>query len=125
MRRVLKLATAGAAATLLLAACGEAPTEDESNAGGGDNAESSEGGGDSEAASDFKACMVSDAGGFDDQSFNQSGKEGLDAAAEALDVEAVEVESQADTDYATNVAGLVDQGCSITIGPLLRSSPVK
>ncbi|WP_281965880.1 BMP family lipoprotein [Serinicoccus marinus] len=116
MRRVLKLATAGAAATLLLAACGEAPTEDESNAGGGDNAESSEGGGDSEAASDFKACMVSDAGGFDDQSFNQSGKEGLDAAAEALSIETVEVESQADTDYATNVAGLVDQGCSITIG---------
>ncbi|WP_022924979.1 BMP family lipoprotein [Serinicoccus marinus] len=116
MRRVLKLATAGAAATLLLAACGEAPTEDESNAGGGDTAESSEGGGDSEAASDFKACMVSDAGGFDDQSFNQSGKEGLDAAAEALSIETVEVESQADTDYATNVAGLVDQGCSITIG---------
>ncbi|ANS80488.1 Nucleoside ABC transporter, periplasmic nucleoside-binding protein [Serinicoccus hydrothermalis] len=114
MRRVLKLATAGAAATLVLAACGEAPTEDESNAGG-DSADSSEGG-DSAAASDFKACMVSDAGGFDDQSFNQSGKEGLDAAAEALDVEAVEVESQADTDYATNVAGLVDQGCSITIG---------
>ncbi|PZU44077.1 MAG: BMP family ABC transporter substrate-binding protein, partial [Arsenicicoccus sp.] len=116
MRRVLKIATAGAAATLVLAACGEAPTEEETTAGG-ENAESSE---DGEAAggdaADFKACMVSDAGGFDDQSFNQSGKEGLDAAAEALGVEPVEVESQADTDYATNVSNLVSQGCSITIG---------
>ena len=116
MRRVLKLAAAGAAATLVLAACGEAPEEDDTSAGG-DSAESSEGG---EAAGgdagDFKACMVSDSGGFDDQSFNQSGKEGLDAAAEELGVEPVEVESQADTDYATNVSNLVSQGCNITIG---------
>ncbi|KUG59325.1 hypothetical protein AVL62_06505 [Serinicoccus chungangensis] len=117
MRRVLKLATAGAAATLVLAACGEAPSEEETTAGGGENAESSE---DGEAAGgdagDFKACMVSDSGGFDDQSFNQSGKEGLDAAAEELGIEPVEVESQADTDYATNVSNLVSQGCNITIG---------
>ncbi|GAA4882794.1 BMP family lipoprotein [Serinicoccus chungangensis] len=116
MRRVLKLAAAGAAATLVLAACGEAPEEDDTSAGG-DSAESSEGG---EAAGgdagDFKACMVSDSGGFDDQSFNQSGKEGLDAAAEELGIEPVEVESQADTDYATNVSNLVSQGCNITIG---------
>lgn len=122
MRRVLKIAAAGAAATLVLAACGEAPT-DESDAGSGsneqaessDDAMSSEDSGDT-AAGDFKACMVSDSGGFDDQSFNQSGKEGLDTAADELGIEAVEVESQADTDYATNVAGLVQQGCNITIG---------
>ena len=117
MRRVLKLAAAGAAATLVLAACGEAPEDNDTNAGGGESAESTEegdaAGGDAE---DFKACMVSDSGGFDDQSFNQSGKEGLDAAAEELGVEPVEVESQADTDYATNVSNLVSQGCNITIG---------
>ena len=124
MRRVLKFATAGAAATLVLAACGEAPTENESDAGSDAGSEESEAAGDgadsSEAAGgdagDFSACMVSDAGGFDDQSFNQSGKEGLDAAAEALGIETTEVESQADTDYATNVSNLVSQGCSITIG---------
>ncbi|WP_151526172.1 BMP family lipoprotein [Serinicoccus kebangsaanensis] len=116
MRRVLKLATAGAAATLVLAACGEAPTEEDTNAAGGENAESSEAAGGGEEAGDFKACMVSDSGGFDDQSFNQSGKEGLDSSVEALGIEGVEVESQADTDYATNVSNLVSQGCSITIG---------
>lgn len=130
MRRVLKLATAGAAATLVLAACGEAPSDNEDTAteagadagaddgaeetaGGDDGAEETEASGD---AGDFQACMVSDAGGFDDQSFNQSGKEGMDAAEEALGIQTTEVESQADTDYATNVGNLVSQGCSITIG---------
>ncbi|MFK5584464.1 MULTISPECIES: BMP family lipoprotein [unclassified Serinicoccus] len=124
MRRVLKLATAGAAATLVLAACGEAPSDSDdtgTEADAGSGAEDGEdtaaetGSGD-DAAADFQACMVSDSGGFDDQSFNQSGKEGLDAAAEALGIETTEVESQADTDYSTNVGNLVSQGCSITIG---------
>src|SRR5690554_3780437 len=60
--------------------------------------------------------MVSDSGGFDDQSFNQSGKEGLDAIAEELGIETTEVESQSDADYATNVGNLVTQGCDLTIG---------
>jgi basic membrane protein A len=125
----LKLAALGAAATLALSACGEAP--EDTNAGGTSAAETTDAGmetddgsmtsdgGESSApadAADFKACMVSDAGGFDDQSFNQSGKEGMDAAAEALGIETVEVESQADTDYANNVNGLVAQDCNLVIG---------
>ncbi len=126
MRRVLKLAALGAAATLSLAACGQAPdsaestTTSETSADAGDTSTAEDTAADTEAAggdnADFKACMVSDSGGFDDQSFNQSGKEGLDAAAESLGIEAVEVESQADTDYTTNVNNLVQQGCNITIG---------
>lgn len=129
MRRVLKLAAVGAAASLALAACGEAPDDNEGEtpsttqgAGedtGGETGDSTgEGtaapGG--EVAEDFQACMVSDSGGFNDQSFNQSGKEGLDAAAEELGFEPVEVESQSDADYATNVGNLVTQGCDLTIG---------
>ena len=116
MRRVHKLAAAGAAATLVLAGCGQAP---DSNTGSTGSAGSTADAGSTatgEAAADFKACMVSDSGGFDDQSFNQSGKEGLDAAKDELGIETVEVESQADTDYATNVNNLVSQGCNLTIG---------
>lgn len=129
MRRVLKLATAGAAATLLLAACGEAPESDSEDTAAapapdaaGDTADDAAGDTADDtaaapgAAGDFTACMVSDSGGFDDQSFNQSGKEGLDAAAEELGIETVEVESQADTDYTNNVNNLVSQGCNLTIG---------
>src|SRR5690606_38485231 len=62
--RALALAGAGA---LTLAACGSAPEE---TSGGGSDA----GGG---AASDYKACMVSDSGGWDDKSFNESSYNGL------------------------------------------------
>lgn len=136
MRRVLKLAAAGAAATLVLSACGEAPTDDaaspaatDAGAGAGDDAadgtadDATDGAAGTGAAAggavdpaDFQACMVSDSGGFDDQSFNQSGKEGMDAAEEALGIQVTEVESQADTDYTNNVNNLVSQGCNITIG---------
>ena len=57
---VLALGLVGA---LGLAACGSAPSDSGGSGSGG-------------AANDFKACMVSDEGGFDDQSFNQSGKIG-------------------------------------------------
>jgi basic membrane protein A len=68
--------------------------------------------------------MVSDTGGFDDKSFNQIGKEGLDDAAKALGVKANAVESQAETDYASNLSNLVDQGCNIivTVGFLLADA---
>ncbi|HSP61226.1 MAG TPA: BMP family ABC transporter substrate-binding protein [Ornithinimicrobium sp.] len=122
MRRVLKFAALGAAASLALAACGEAPEDDDTGTTNNDSGAATEdaaatddgaaAGGDE----DFQACMVSDSGGFDDQSFNQSGKEGLDAAAESLGIDTTEVESQSDADYATNVGNLVSQGCNLTIG---------
>jgi basic membrane protein A len=130
----MKFAALGAAATLALSACGEAPEDNNAgettsaetadagatddtgstdDAGTTDDGESTGAAGD---AADFKACMVSDAGGFDDQSFNQSGKEGMDAAKEELGIQTVEVESQADTDYSNNVNGLVAQDCNLVIG---------
>jgi basic membrane protein A and related proteins len=125
VRRVLKLAAVTAAATLTLAACGDAPEDDTADAGNGadsGSATSDDAGaatGDGAAAgdgADFQACMVSDSGGFDDQSFNQSGREGMEAAEEALGIQTTLVESQSDADYATNVNTLVSQGCNITIG---------
>ena len=76
---------------------------------------------DGPTAPDFLPCMVSDTGGFDDNSFNEIGKQGLDDAAAALGVKANAVESQAETDYASNLNNLVDQGCNIivTVGFLL------
>jgi basic membrane protein A and related proteins len=124
VRRVLQLAAAGAAATLVLAACGEAPADDDAapadTATGdtaGDTGEETAGeAAPPEDASDFLACMVSDSGGFDDQSFNQSGFEGLEAAESDLGIQIQEVESQSDADYTTNVGNLVSQGCNLTIG---------
>ena len=90
--------------SLGLAACGSAPTSSASSSGG------------SGTTSDFKACMVSDEGGFDDQSFNQSGKEGLDRAGADFGIKTVAVESKSAADYPTNVDSLIQQKCNLIIG---------
>jgi basic membrane protein A len=103
------LATLGVVA--LLAGCAQAPEE-------------SNGGSAAPADSDFLPCMVSDSGGFNDASFNQLGKEGLDEAAKALDVKPNAVQSDAETDFGPNLTNLVNQGCSIivTVGFLLADA---
>ncbi|MCU1424916.1 MAG: family transporter substrate-binding protein [Microbacteriaceae bacterium] len=94
---------------LMLTGCAAAPEEDNTTAA---------------ADSDFLPCMVSDAGGFDDKSFNQLGFEGLNKAADELGVEPKTVESSAETDYAPNLTNLVDQGCSliVTVGFALANA---
>lgn len=104
-----KAAISGFAALLAsatLAACG---SDDES-----DNTDS----GDAGSKLDYLPCMVSDAGGFDDHSFNELGLNGLKKAADELGVEYKTLESNSDADYAPNIQTLVDAGCNtiVTVG---------
>jgi basic membrane protein A len=115
------IAVAGAAAVALtLAACGT-PT-DEATTGGSSETSATQDGSETSAAPSgdvvdgFKACMVSDQGGYDDQSFNQSGKEGMDRAADELGVETNEIESSSDADYGPNIDSLIADGCTYIIG---------
>jgi basic membrane protein A len=100
-------------ATMLLAGCASAPEETDDGADG--------------EAVDFQPCMVSDAGGFDDKSFNQLGFEGITKASDELGVEAITVESGSETDYAPNLTSLVDQGCDliVTVGFALSAATVE
>jgi basic membrane protein A len=70
--------------------------------------------------------MVSDAGGFDDKSFNQLGLEGLQQASKTLGIKYKQAESNADTDYAPNINSLVDAGCNliVTVGFNLSAATV-
>jgi basic membrane protein A and related proteins len=86
----------------LLAACAPAPSTGGSSDTGA-------------AASKFLPCMVSDSGGFNDKSFNQLGLEGLTAAADKLKVKPVDVQSNAESDFAPNLTNLVDQGCNLIV----------
>lgn len=88
---------------LLLASCGAAPEESSSASG---------------EKSDHTACIVSDEGGFDDKSFNQNSYEGLKAAEADYGVEIKEAESHSTDQYASNLSGMVQQGCNtiITVG---------
>ena len=76
------------------------------------------------AASDFLPCIVSDAGGFDDKSFNQLSYEGVQQAADELGVEFKGVESNSENDYAPNLESLVAEGCDaiVTVGFALAAA---
>src|SRR3712207_3919607 len=77
------LATVSASA-LLLTACGAAP-----DAGNTSSA----------WATDYTGCIVSDSGGFDDQSFNQSSYEGLKKSEADLGIKVNQVESKTNNDF--------------------------
>lgn len=72
-------------------------------------------------ASAFTACQVTDTGGIDDNSFNQTAWQGVLDAQASLGVEGRFLESQAETDYVANINSLVNGGCDIiiTVGFLL------
>ena len=78
-------------------------------------------------ASDFLPCIVSDAGGFDDKSFNQLGYEGVTQAADELGVELKAVESNSENDFAPNLESLVAEGCDaiVTVGFALSAATVE
>ena len=67
-------------------------------------------------ASDYKACLVSDTGGFTDKSFNEAAKNGVDQAVAEFGIQQKEIESKSDADYAPNIKSLLAENCSLIIG---------
>lgn len=102
---------------LSLAGCAKPPSET-GNPGSAGQSGSGSGG--------YKACMVSDSGGFDDKSFNQTSHKGLEDAAKKLGIETGEIESTGTADFAKNVQEMVDTKCNmiITVGFLLSDATV-
>ncbi|MRG60512.1 BMP family ABC transporter substrate-binding protein [Agromyces sp. CFH 90414] len=96
-RRFLVIGAA-VAASLSLAACQPAPEA-------GDE------------ASDAEICarMVTNSGGLEDRSFNQSSWEGLQLAEDEYGIEAEALVSTGETDLAPNVQQAVDSGCELVV----------
>jgi basic membrane protein A len=111
VKKAVRLTALAGAAALALSACGAAPEE---TTGG-------------EATSDFKPCIVSDAGGFDDKSFNQLGFEGATAAADELGTELTDVQSASASDYKGNIESLVAEACNaiVTVGFALSAATIE
>jgi basic membrane protein A len=99
VRRSLTFGVALVAASLALAGCGQAP----------------EGGGDDGAQAEGCVRMVTNSGGLEDRSFNQSSWEGLLQAEEEYGVEAEAIVSTGETDLAPNVQQAVDSGCELVV----------
>ena len=116
MKKILGVAALSGAVALVLAACGSAPSSETTGTTGTTPGATS--------ASDFKACMVSDSGGFNDKSFNESGYNGLQQAAKDLGVQTATAESKQASDFAPNIQNMIGQNCNlvITVGFLLATA---
>ena len=68
-----------------------------------------------------KVCEVTDTGGVDDKSFNQTAWDGAEAVAAELGWEATYLESQQQTDYEKNINEFIASDCDliVTVGFLL------
>ena len=81
----------------------------------GDSAEKTEGAAPSKDASEFKIGLITDVGGVNDGSFNQSSWEGLERAGEELGVTVNYLESATDADYAPNIETFIDEDYDLII----------
>lgn len=112
MRGKARLIAVLAVVALVAAACNGETTN--GDGGGGGN-------GDGLPGEGMLACQVTDTGGIDDKSFNQTAFAGMERARDELGVEIDFLESQAQTDYETNIQAFIDRGCDliVTVGFLL------
>jgi basic membrane protein A len=125
VKKSLLVAPALSAAFLLsLAGCAQAPGTDTPSAAPAGSASASTSA--SADSSGFRACMVSDSGGFDDKSFNQTSYKGMKDAAAELGIPTSEVESAGAADFAGNIQSMVDAKCTmiVTVGFLLSDDTV-
>lgn len=104
--RSLRLAALATGSLLALSACATPPEDGPS------------------AESDYCAVMVTNSGGLEDRSFNQSSWEGLERAEEEFGIDAQVLVSTSESDLAPNVQAAVDTGCGLilTVGYELAPS---
>ncbi|MFD1018244.1 BMP family lipoprotein [Thalassobacillus hwangdonensis] len=114
-RRFLMIIGLLLAIGMVLGACGSSDDEGSN----GDN-EGSDNGDEASGNEDFSAAMVTDVGGVDDKSFNQSAWEGLKAFGQENGMEEGEgiayAQSESDADYTTNISRLVRDEYDLVYG---------
>jgi len=108
MSKSLRASVIIGAAALLLAGCAPAPVDNADN--GSDD--------------EFCARMVTNSGGLDDRSFNETSWQGLEKAADEFGIGVDVLVSTSETDLAPNVQQAVDTGCGfvLTVGYELAPS---
>lgn len=67
------------------------------------------------AGADYTGCEVTDTGGIDDRSFNQTAFAGLEQAAEEFGIETKVLESDSPSDFEPNIEGFIEDDCDLII----------
>lgn len=105
MKRKVTAVILAAAMAASLTACG----------GGKGTQTASDDGTASPSGGDFKVGLITDIGGVNDGSFNQSAWEGLQRAVDELGIEANYLESATDADYVPNMETFIDEEYDLII----------
>lgn len=118
-KKLLSLLTLGLSASVLLAACGS--EGEEATSGTDETASSVDSTDETSSNDDFSVVMITDVGGVDDKSFNQSAWEGLTAWGEengkAKGVGGYEyIQSETEADFITNLTTGVNNGFNVVFG---------
>ena len=100
MRQAFRAGAALVAVALLAAGCAK-PSSSSNGTGAG-------------APAKFTGCMVTDTGGINDKSFNQSAWQGMqEAAAANPNVKVQYLQSQSQSNYVPNINSFLSQKCGI------------
>ena len=67
------------------------------------------------SANAFTACQVTDVGGVDDKSFNQTAWKGVQDAVAKHGIDSKLLESKSETDYEPHLNSMVNAGCDVII----------
>jgi basic membrane protein A len=65
--------------------------------------------------SSFKACMVSDTGGFNDKSFNETSLKGLTDAVSEYGISMAKIQSTSPSQYNSNINAMINANCNMVI----------
>ncbi len=121
MKKTLAASAVLTVAGLLAAACGSstsAPSTSSSSTPSGSTSSAS-------AAGKFLGCMVTDTGGINDKSFNQSAWQGMqEAAAANPNITVKYLQSTTQSDYTPNINTFIGEKCNIivTVGFLMGAA---
>ena len=110
MRKKMLAALLAVSMVASMTACGSSKSE--STDGAKEASESTDG---AKEASDLKIGLITDVGGVNDGSFNQSSWEGLERAGEELGVTVNYLESATDADYKPNMETFIDEDYDLII----------
>jgi len=107
-RKIYAVLSLLAVVALMLAACGTAATEAPAPAAPAPAT-------DVPVEPTALICQITDTGGIDDKSFNQTAWKGVEDAMAQLGVEGKYLESQQQTDYEKNMNAFLEEGCDLII----------
>ncbi len=113
MRTMLRTLSTVAAVAMLATACADAPDAESSD--DPTDAVATDAPSDAAPASDFLACQVTDTGGVDDRSFNQTAYAGLEQAEAELGAQIAVLESTTEADYEPFINQFIADGCDVIV----------